>query len=168
VTGTDVLPYGAAAGAALERAPANPDWYADADSNKYGTPDSMLSDKMGTLVKGAGYARPGGNKPLTDDDEIFRRSMKAETAFRRAIKQGIENPEGVLKNLSPEFAGQFGGFMTQSPQNQAMVSLVGQLNSQLSDITGKSISLTSPLNSGFVPFDLVAPSSLIYPVYSPN
>lgn len=167
MTGTDVLPYGTAASAALERAPANPEWYADADAARYGTPDRMLSDKMPTLVKGAGYARPGGNRPLDDDDEVFRRSMRAETAFRKAIKQGIESPDQVIKSLSPEFAGQFGGFMSMSPQNQAMSTLVGQLNTQLSDALGKSITLTSPLSSGFVPFDLVAPSSLIYPVYSP-
>lgn len=164
---TDVLPYGAAASAALERAPRDPNWYADADSTRYGSPDAMLTDKMGALVKGAGYARPGGNRPLDDDDEIFRRSMRAEHSFRKAIKAGIENPAEVVKGLSPEFAGQFGAFMTAAPQNQAMTNLVGQLNSQLSDITGKSITLSSPLNSGFVPFDLVAPSSLIYPVYSP-
>lgn len=93
--------------------------------------------------------------------------MKAETSFRRAIKNGIENPGEVIKNLSPEFAGQFGAFMSAAPQNQAMQGLVGQLNSQLTDLLGKSVTLTSPLTSGFVPFDLVAPSSLIYPVYSP-
>jgi hypothetical protein len=164
---TEVVPYGAAASTVLERADHNPSWYADADPERYGTPDAMLTDKMSTLVKGAGYCRPGGNRPLDDDDEIFRRSMRAETSFRRAIKNGVDNPDGVVKSLSPEFAGQFGAFMAASPQNQAMQALVGQLNSQLSDIMGKSITLTSPLNSGFVPFDLVAPSSLIYPVYSP-
>jgi hypothetical protein len=157
VTATTEVPYGSAASAALERAPANPAWYADADAGRYNGPDSMLSDKMPTLVKGAGYSRPGGNRPLDDDDEIFRRSMKAELSFRSAIKKGIEHPDQVIKSLSPEFAGQFGAFMSASPQNQAMTSLVGQLNSQLSDITGKSITLTSPLTSGFVPFDLVAP-----------
>jgi hypothetical protein len=127
----------------------------------------MLSDKMPALVKGAGYCRPGGNRPLDDDDQVFRRSMRAETAFRAAIKKGIENPGQVIKSLSPEFAGQFGAFMAASPQNQAMQQLVGQLNTQLSDALGKSITITSPLSTGFVPFDLVAPSSLIYPVYSP-
>jgi hypothetical protein len=127
----------------------------------------MLSDKMPALVKGAGYCRPGGNRPLDDDDQIFRRSMKAETSFRKAIKNGIENPQGVIKSLSPEFAGQFGAFMAAAPQNQAMQSLVTQLNSQLSGLLDKSVTLTAPLSSGFVPFDLVAPSSLIYPVYSP-
>lgn len=157
---TDVLPYGVAAQAALERADANPQWYADADASRYEAPDRMLSDKMPTLVKGAGYCRPGGNKPLDDDEQIFKRSMRAETAFRRAIKNGIENPSSVVKGMSPEFAGQFGAFMQAAPQNQAMTNLVGQLNSQLSEITGKSVTLTSPLSSGFVPFDLVAPSSL--------
>jgi hypothetical protein len=163
----DVLPYGTATQAVRERADANPNWYADADAGNYRSPDLMLSDKMPTLVKGAGYCRPGGNRPLDDDDQIFRRSMKAEISFRGAIKDGIENPGEVIKNLSPEFAGQFGAFMAASPQNQAVQSLVGQLNTQLSDALGKSITLTSPLSSGFVPFDLVAPSSLIYPVYSP-
>jgi hypothetical protein len=168
VAATDVLPFGAASQTALDRAEANPSWYADAnDAAKYEAPDAMLSDKMPVLVKGAGYCRPGGNKPLDDDDQIFRRSMKAEMSFRTAIKQGLENPAGVIKSLSPEFAGQFGAFMQAAPQNQAMSSLVSQLNSQLGDLLGKSITLTSPLNSGFVPFDLVAPSSLIYPVYSP-
>jgi hypothetical protein len=165
---TAVLPYGSAAQAALERAGSDERWYADAgDAGSYRKPDLMLSDKMPTLVKGAGYARVGGNMPLSDDEQIFRRSMKAEVAFRKAIKQGIDNPGEVVKGLSPEFAGQFGAFMSASPQNQALQNLVGQLNNQLSEALGKSITLTSPLSTGFVPYDLVAPSSLIYPVYSP-
>jgi len=123
---------------------------------------------MPSLVKGAGYCRPGGNRPLDDDDQVFRRSMRAETAFRAAIRKGINEPGEVIKSLSPEFGSQFGAFMAASPQNMAMQQLVTQINSQLSDALGKSITLTSPLSTGFVPFDLVAPSSLIYPVYSPS
>lgn len=156
----ETIPYGSAAAPALERAAANPEWYADADANRYRAPDLMLSDKMPTLVKGAGYAREGGNRPLSDDDEIFRRSMKAEVAFRRAIKNGIENPDKVVKGLTPEFAGQFGAFMAASPQNLATQNMINSLNTQLSDVLGKSVTLTSPLTTGFVPFDLVAPSSL--------
>lgn len=168
---TAEVPYGTAAAPALQAARDSGDnagaWYADADAHGYRTPDLMLSDKMPTLVKGAGYARVGGNMPLSDDEQIFRRSMKAEVAFRKAIKTGIDQPAQVLKGLAPEFAGQFGAFMTASPQNQALQQLTTQLNTQLSDALGKSITLTSPLSTGFVPFDLVAPSSLIYPVYSP-
>ena len=155
--GTAVLPYGSAAQAAIERAGTDDRWYADADAGAYRSPDLMLSDKMPTLVKGAGYARVGGNMPLSDDEQIFRRSMKAEHAFRKAIKRGIDEPGEVVKGMSPDFAGQFGAFMNASPQNQALQNLVGQLNNQLSEALGKSITLTSPLNTGFVPFDLVAP-----------
>ena len=162
-----VVPYGVNATAVLEKAGQDDRWIASADAERHRSPDLMLSDKMPTLVKGAGYARIGGNMPLSDDEQIFRRSMKAEDAFRVAIRKGINEPESVIGGLSKEFAGQFAGFMSASPQNQGMQALVGQLNQVLSAELGKSITLSSPLSSGFVPFDLVAPSSLIYPVYSP-
>jgi len=167
VMDTPAVPYGTAAAPALETAGEDTRWYAAADPHRYRAPDLMLSDKMPTLVKGAGYARVGGNMPLSDDGEIFKRSMRAESAFRTAIKKGIEQPGEVVKGLAPEFAGQFGAFMTASPQSQAIAQLTSQLNNVLSAELGKSITLTSPLSTGFVPFDLVAPSSLIYPVYSP-
>ena len=159
----EVSPYGVAATSVLERTGQDTRWLATADAERHRSPDLMLSDKMPTLVKGAGYARIGGNMPLTDDEQIFKRSMKAEDAFRTAIRKGINEPAEVIKGLSPDFAGQFAGFMSASPQNQGMQALVGQLNSVLSAELGKSITLSSPLSSGFVPFDLVAPSSLIYP-----
>jgi hypothetical protein len=109
---------------------------------------------MPTLVKGAGFAKVGGNMPLTDDADIFRRSMRAEREFRAAIKKGIEQPGEVVKGMSPEFGAQFGAFMTASPQAQAIQQLTAQLNGVLSAELGKSITLTSPLSTGFVPFDL--------------
>jgi hypothetical protein len=48
-----------------------------------------------------------------------------------------------------------------------MNQFVAQLNEQLSAQLGKSITLTSPNSTGLVPVDLVAPTQLIYPVYSP-
>ena len=168
------VPYGTYATPVLERAGSDTRWFAEADSDRYRTPDLMLSDKMPTLVKGAGFARVGGNMPLADDEAIFRRSMKAEDSFRAAIKKGVEQPGEVLKGLKPEFAGQFGAFMAAAPQNQAIKQLTTQLAAALENVPGvskdvlKSITTTSPLGTGFVPFDLVAPSSLIYPVYSPS
>src|SRR5580704_2559407 len=117
-TGSEVaIPYGSASSPVLERTGTDTRFHAEADVDRYRTPDLMLSDKMPTLVKGAGYARVGGNMPLTDDEQIFRRSMKAEDAFRAAIRKGISDPESVVKGLSTEFAGQFAGFMSASPQN---------------------------------------------------
>src|SRR6202035_2908356 len=81
------VPYGTAATPVLEKAGQDPRWYAAADAERHRSPDLMLSDKMPTLVKGAGYARVGGNMPLSDDELIFRKSMKAEDAFRAAIRK---------------------------------------------------------------------------------
>lgn len=133
--------------------------------------NKMLAGKMQPLVKGVGYSKPGGNQPLADDDQIFRRSMTAERSLTKAVRQGLQEPNEVLKNLSPEFANQFGSFLGSTPQNYAMTQFLGSITSQISELLGKDVSknftLPSPLASGLVPFDLVAPSRLIYPVYSP-
>ncbi len=150
------------------RKAASPAFLADETSaGQFQAPNQMLAGTMATLVKGAGYAKPGGNKPLSDDNEIFRRSMHAEMAFTKAIKGAIADPTAALKSMSPDFANQFGSFLTANPQSQMLNQWVGGLQNQISEAIGKNITLTSPLSTGLVPFDLVAPSRLIYPVYSP-
>lgn len=126
----------------------------------------MIAGRMPNLVKGAGFAKIGGNAPLDDDAEIFKRSMEAEKSLRGAVKNGLQNPDAVRKGINPAFTSQFGLFLSEG-QSPGYGQLVGELNSVLSAELGKNITLTSPLSSGFVPFDLVAPSRLIYPVYSP-
>lgn len=133
-----------------------------------------LADKFTTLVKGVGYANTekptafgqSGNAPLTDPDKVFKRAMRAEKSWKRAISEGYSNPDGVYKSLSPAFRQQFGAFASAQPQNVMMGQWMAQVNEALKDV-GKSITTTSPLASGLVPFNLVAPSRLIYPVYSP-
>lgn len=136
---------------------------------------------MPALVKGAGFAKIGGNQPLTDDAEIFRRSMDAEKSLRKAVHDGIHNPEGVKKGINPSFTSQFGLFMSGGNQGggqgNGLDAFAAELSTVLSSELGKNITLTSPIGSfgtggaaaitGFTPFDLVAPSRLIYPVYSP-
>jgi len=126
----------------------------------------MITGRMPALVKGAGFAKVGGNQPLTDDSEIFKRSYEAERALRTSVKNSIASPDSVRKSINPAFSSQFGLFMTEG-NNPGYGQLVGELQSVLSAELGKNITLSSPLSSGFVPFDLVAPSRLIYPVYSP-
>jgi hypothetical protein len=121
---------------------------------------------MPNLVKGAGFAKIGGNEPLSDDGEIFRRSFEAEKSLRKSVKNSFTNPDAVRKSINPAFTSQFGLFLTEGA-SPGYGQLIGELNSVLSAELGKNITLTSPLSSGFVPFDLVAPSRLIYPVYSP-
>jgi hypothetical protein len=133
-----------------------------------------LADKFTTLVKGVGYANTekpvafgsSGNSVLTDPDKVFKRAMRAEKSWKNAISEGYRNPDGVYKSLSPAFRQQFGAFAQSSPQNVMMGQWMAQVNEALKDV-GKSITTTSPLASGLVPFNLAAPSRLIYPVYSP-
>lgn len=152
---------------AIRESGASADYLAESTFGQFEKPNQMVSGAMTTLVKGAGYAKPGGNKPLSDDNEIFKRSMRAEVAFTKAIKGAIADPGSALKSMSPDFSNQFGSFLSANPQTQMLNQFVSGLQQQISDAIGKNITLTSPLASGLVPFDLVAPSRLIYPVYSP-
>lgn len=124
------------------------------------------------MVKGEGFASIGGNKPLKGRGKIFDKSMRLSKALRKsaeASNPAKANPADVMKGWSPDFLAEsnFQAALSAAPQNQAMAGFVGQLNQILSAELGKTISLTSPLTTGLVPYDLVAPSRLIYPVFSP-
>jgi hypothetical protein len=136
------------------------------DAAHYSGASDMISGRMPALVKGAGFAKIGGNEPLQDDGEIFKRSFEAERSLRASVKKSYTDPNAVRKSLNPAFTSQFGMFLTEGA-NPGYGNLINELNSVLSAELGKNISLGSPLTSGFVPFDLLAPSRLIYPVYSP-
>jgi hypothetical protein len=167
----------------LVKSGANPEFVAD-DSDLGGglTPSRVqqrLSEKMSVLVKGAGYAVtektyqlgqvPGANQPLADPSDVFARAMRAEKAFKKAVRMGHKDPQQVIKSLSPEFTGQFGAFLANNPQNQQMAAWTATLQQQVNDALssiGKSITLTSPNTTGLVPYNLVGPTRLIFPVYT--
>jgi hypothetical protein len=152
---------------------------AAAEAGRYARPDGtgsndMLVGRMPDAVKGAGFIHPGGNQPLDgrkDADEIFERSFNATVALRKATSDGINDTSGVYKSLNPSFVSQFPAFLAQGTPGfgaQGLQQLVGELNQAFSKVDAlKNFTLTAPLASGFVPFDLVAPSRLIYPVYTP-
>lgn len=119
-----------------------------------GQVSDRMSDRISTLTKG----RPEG---FSED-----RAVAADVMFRKAINKGRTAPAEVIKGLSPQFSSAL-SMASQTPQNSAMASLVEQLNSVLGAEMGKNITLTSPLASGLVPYDLQGPAKLIYPVYSP-
>ena len=129
---------------------------------------------MPQLMKGVGFARPGGVAPLEDDATLFGMAAKATKALKVATHEGYQNPSKVTKGFSGEFAGRFGALTGANIQQAGLSSLVADLNTQLSAALGKNFNIGTPggnagtpLASGFVPFDLLAPSRLLYPVYSP-
>lgn len=93
--------------------------------------------------------------------------MRVSKALRSNASDSQRDPSAVFKGLNSSFLSEFGSFYSAMPQNQAMANFAAQLSGVLSAELGKTISLTSPLSTGLVPYDLLAPSRLIYPVYSP-
>ena len=141
------------------------------DVRRYGRAEDAITAKMPQLVKGAGFAKVGGDRPLDDDVEIFRRSQLAETALKTAVADGKRRagtPE-IQKALSPQFASEFPNFLggLGAAGGNGMGQWVSELQGVLQSELGKNITLTSPLSTGLVPYDLVAPSRLIYPLYAP-
>lgn len=113
-----------------------------------------ISSRVSSLVKG----RKIGS--MSEDDQAYM----AERLFKEAITKGKSDPGQVLKGLSPTFANALTMALQNSPQVYAMNQFVSQLNEQLSAQLGKSITLTSPNSTGLVPYDLISPTQLIYPV----
>jgi hypothetical protein len=107
------------------------------------------------LVKGT---RAPGQKELEDPDEIMKRQRNLESTFLASIRKSETDPLGVCKSLSPLFGAPLGQMIERSPWYQ-----MGEWAKSID----KSFTTTSPLGSGLVPFDLVAPTLLTYPVFTP-
>ena len=112
-------------------------------------PASLGSALTSDLFKGIGYAQ-GKSRPEGDIDKLAPEMAKFQTAMRESVRKSLAAPQNVVKGLAPEFAS-------------AMSVALGGLQADVQ----KDITLTSPLATGFVPFDLVAPARLVYPVFSP-
>jgi hypothetical protein len=136
---------------------------------------SAISASMLQAVKGFGWQKPvtgtqaipgtpaftGGSREISAK-ETTKRAFRAEQSLRETIRKSITDPEGVRKNLSPSFIAEYPLFGTNyMPQDQA----IGQLQSQMGELMaglGKSFTTGSPVSTGLVPFDLEAPSHLLY------
>jgi hypothetical protein len=142
---------------------------AEAESTRYNHSGDMLKARMPFMVKGAGYAG-GGNEPLTDPVAIMTKSHQAAMDLRAETQRGFYAKSDVVKGLNPGFLNQFGYLKTalNTP------SLGEQLSQVLGNMPGGADALKSftagnlgiGTVSGLVPFDLLAPSRLIYPMYT--
>jgi hypothetical protein len=90
--------------------------------------------------------------------------------LRTSIYQGLTDRPSVVKGMSPDFLAQRGflktALETPSPveQIQKMLASMPGGADVAKSFTAGSLGIGSV--SGLVPFDLVAPSRLIYPVYT--
>lgn len=110
---------------------------------KGGSYGDAISQRMPALVKGR---RVGGS----EDDQAYA----AEHLFKAAIKRGSADPQSVLKSLNPVFGNALTLAMQNSPQAYAMNQFASQIEAVFKEQLGKSITLTSPNNTGLVPYDL--------------
>lgn len=142
---------------------------AASEASQYNRSGDMLKNRMASLVKGAGYVG-NGNTPLTDETQILTRSHQAALDLRTSTRQGYAARANVVKGLNPDFLSQFGMLRTalNTPSigeqiSQVIAGMPGGADA-LKSFTAGNLGIGSV--NGLVPFDLLAPSRLIYPVYT--
>jgi hypothetical protein len=136
----------------------------DLSTGRYSNTAEALVGKMTHLVKGAGFVGEGGNTPLTDQADIGRRAFEATVDLRAATQQGIFAKREVTKSFNPDFLGRFGAMRTalEAPSVQELLTLASP--DLVRSFTAGNLGIGS--SYGLVPFNLLAPSRLIYPIYT--
>jgi len=138
-----------------------------ASASKCNTTGDAIKAQMPNLVKGAGLATIGSNTPLTDQTDINFRAHQAALDLRTATMQGIQNKSSVVKSMNQGFLNQFGALrtaLTQPSIGEQVSQLIQNLPGVDKSFTAGNLGIGSIY--GLVPFDLLAPSRLIYPVYT--
>jgi hypothetical protein len=137
---------------------------AAADAGKYSNTGDMIRTRMPELVKGAGFVT--GNAPLSDSTDIAIRSHEAALKLRVSTNMGYTNKSNVVKGMSQDFLGNFGylkAALSQPSIGEQLQQMLGGTEIGKS-FTAGNLGIGSVY--GLVPFDLRAPSRLIYPVYT--
>ncbi len=140
---------------------------AAAESNRYSRTGDMLKARMTSMVKGAGYVG-NGNTPLSNETQIMTKAHQATLDLRTETYRGYADRASVVKGLNPSFLDQHGYLKTalSTPTiNEQIAQALGAVSPDLvRSFTAGNLGIGSI--SGLVPFDLLAPSRLIYPVYT--
>ena len=121
--------------------------------------EALFTTKAKDLVKGVGHVTNKG-VPLSEAyhaGEIMTKATQAALDVRTATMRGVRDTDSVIAGLSPDFMA-----------NNRFAPLSYQLKQ--SAVMNKSFTAGnlgfSGTPYGLVPFDLLAPSRLIYPVYT--
>jgi hypothetical protein len=143
---------------------------AASESSRYNRTGDMIKNRMPNMIKGAGYVG-NGNAPITDEMAVLTKAHQATLDLRTETYRGYQDKPGVVKGLNQGFLNQFGYLRTALSQP----SLSEQLTQLFGNIPGGAEALSKSFTAGnlgigsvygLVPFDLLAPSRLIYPVYT--
>lgn len=141
---------------------------AAAESGKYSRSNDMLKSRMTHMVKGAGFVGTG-NAPLSDPGDIMMKAHQATLDLRTETHRGYADRSGVVKGLNQDFLNSH-GYLKSALTAPSIVEQVQQVvgGAMGADLT-RSFTAGNLGNGsvyGLVPFDLLAPSRLIYPVYT--
>ena len=142
---------------------------AAAEAPRYSRTGDMLKSKMTHLVKGAGFVG-NGNSPLSDPSVVVTKAHQATMELRSETHRGYTNRASVVKSMNSGFLDQFGNLktaLTMPSVGEQISQLVGAMPGgadALKSFTAGNLGIGTV--SGLVPFDLLAPSRLIYPVYT--
>lgn len=139
------------------------------DVSRYQRTGQMLEARLPYMVKGAGYAQ-GGNMPLSDPVQISTKAHQAALDLRTETYRGYTNRASVVKGLNENFLNQFGNLktaLTAPSIGDQLAQVIGGMpggSDALKSFTAGNLGIGSIY--GLVPFDLLAPSRLIYPMYT--
>jgi hypothetical protein len=121
--------------------------------------EALFQTKAKDLVKGVGHITNKG-VPLNEGShsgEILTKATQAAMDVRTATLEGTRNSDSVLGGMSPQFT-----------QHRSFAPMYYQLKNSAAlnkSFTAGNLGLNG-VPYGLVPFDLLAPSRLIYPVYT--
>lgn len=128
---------------------------ADASNARRSGYEGFFTQKAKTLVKGAGHLTTGS--PLMDEADIMAKSTQAVLDVRTSAFKSAHDTESVIKGVSNDF-------WNASPARGLKMMAQQGADIRKSFTAGNLGSAGTPY--GLVPFDLLAPSRLIYPVYT--
>jgi hypothetical protein len=154
---------------------------AAAEASRFSSTGEMIKSRMPGLVKGVGFAsteygQPGqgangapGTRPLTDPTQVLLKAQQATLDLRTETYRGYHQRPEVVKGLNQGFLSNFGYLKTAL----TTPNIGEQLQEMLGGIATPDIARSFTAGNmgigsvyGLVPFDLRAPSRLIYPVYT--
>lgn len=158
------------------------------DGSRYNSTAEMIKGRMPDLVKGAGLAHKGGNMPLSNHSQIMTKAAQASMDIRLETARGFGAKSQVVGSLNQGWLNSFGAlktaltmpslgeelaavlsYMPGGPEALQKFAEARAYNALASAGLGKSFTAGNiGIGSiyGLTPFNLLAPSRLIYPVYT--